>query len=98
MRVISFRKLREYFEKDPAARVSMQEWFKIVKKAEWENFNEMKRTFNSVDSVGNQRYVFNIKGNNYRVIAKVLFQYQRVYIRWVGNHKDYNRLKNIENL
>jgi len=98
MRIISFRKLREFFEKDQSAKVSMQDWFKIAKKAEWENFNDMKKTFNSVDSVGNQRYVFNVRGNHYRIVAKVMFNLKRIYIRWIGNHKDYDRIKDIDKL
>jgi mRNA interferase HigB len=98
MRIISFRKLREFFEKDKAAKVSMQDWYKRAKKAEWDNFGEMKKTFNSVDAVGNERYVFNVRGNHYRIVAKVKFVFKRIYIRWVGNHKDYDRIKNIDKL
>ncbi len=98
MRIISFRKLREFFEKDPAAKVPMQDWYKRARKAEWDNFSDMKKTFNSVDSVGNERYVFNVRGNHYRIVAKVKFVFKRMYIRWVGNHKDYDRIKNIDKL
>ena len=98
MRIISFRKLREFFEKDPSAKVPMQDWFKITRKAEWENFSDMKKTFNSVDSVRNQRYVFNVRGHHYRIVAKVMFSLKRIYIRWVGNHKDYDRIKDIDKL
>ncbi len=98
MRIISFRKLREFFEKDPAAKVPMQDWYKRARKAEWDNFSDMKKTFNSVDSVGNERYVFNVRGNHYRIVAKVKFAFKRMYIRWVGNHKDYDRIKNIDKL
>ena len=76
----------------------MRDWYKTTKKAEWENFGDLRNTFNSADSVGNDRFVFNIKGNHYRIVAIVLFQVGRVYIRWVGNHKDYNRIKNIDTL
>ena len=98
MRIISFRKLREFFEKDLASKVALQDWFKKASKAEWNYFADMKKTFNSVDSVGNSRYVFNVKGNHYRIIAKILFNYQIIYIRWVGNHKDYDRIKDISNI
>ncbi|MBN1118571.1 MAG: type II toxin-antitoxin system HigB family toxin [Bacteroidales bacterium] len=98
MSVISFRKLREFFEKDQAAKVPMQDWYKRAKKAEWDNFSDMKKTFNSVDEVGNERYVFNVRGNHYRIVAKVKFVFKRIYIRWVGNHKDYDRIKNIDKL
>ncbi|MFO7658269.1 MAG: type II toxin-antitoxin system HigB family toxin [Bacteroidales bacterium] len=98
MHIISFRKLREFFEEDSNSRVALQDWYKRTKKAEWENFSDVKKTFNSVDSVGNSRYVFNIKGIHYRIIAIILFTLKRVYIRWIGNHKDYSKLKDIENL
>lgn len=98
MEIISFRKLREFFEKDPNSRVALQDWYKRTQKANWNSFSDVKQTFNSVDSVGNKRYVFNIKGNHYRLVALILFNIKRVYIRWVGNHKDYDKLKDIENL
>jgi len=95
MHIISFRKLREFFEDDVNSKVALQDWYKRVSKADWENFSDIKKTFNSVDSVGNSRYVFNVKGNHYRVIVQILFKLKRVYIRWVGNHKEYSKLNNI---
>lgn len=52
----------------------------------------MKKTFNSVDTVGNDRYVFNIKGNNYRIIAMIFFNIRTIYIRFVGTHKEYDKV------
>lgn len=98
MHIISFRKLREYFIKETNAKTALEDWNKRTKKAEWKNFADIKNTFNSVDNVGNDRYVFNVKGNHYRIVAIVLFKIKRVYIRWVGNHKDYDRLKDIDKL
>ena len=71
---------------------------KIIHKEYNRHFSDIKNTFNSVDNVGNNRYVFNVKGNHYRIVAVVKFVFKRVFIRWVGNHKDYNRLKNIDKL
>ena len=98
MRIISFRRLRESFENDPNSRVALQDWHKRTSKAEWEDFSDVKKTFNSVDSVGNSRFVFNVKGNHYRIVAKILFKARIMYIRWVGNHKEYDKLKNIDKL
>jgi mRNA interferase HigB len=98
MHIISFIKLREFFERDPNAKVALQDWHKKASKSDWDDFSDIKKTFNSVDSVGNSRYVFNVKGNHYRVIALVLFQIKRIYIRWVGTHKDYNKIKNIDKI
>lgn len=98
MHIISFRKLREFFEKDPNSKVALQDWHKMASKANWESFSDIKKTFNSVDSVGNCRFVFNVKGNHYRIVALLLFQIKRVYIRWVGTHKDYDKIKNINKI
>ncbi len=98
MNVISFKMLRDYFTKEPNARVALQDWHKRTRKADWNSFADVKNTFNSVDNVGNSRYVFNIKGNHYRIIAIVRFKFKKVLIRWVGNHRDYDKLKNIDKL
>jgi len=98
MHIISFRKLRDFFEVDPNSKVPLQDWYKRAGKAEWDNFSDVKKTFNSVDSVGNSRYVFNVKGNHYRIVVLLLFQVKRVYIRWVGTHKDYSKIKNIDKI
>ena len=98
MHEISFKKLKDYFSKETNAKVALQDWYKRTKKTEWKSFADLKNTFNSADNVGNNRYVFNIKGNHYRIVAIVIFKVKRVYIRWVGNYKDYNRLKNIDKL
>jgi len=98
MHIISFKKLKDFFETDSQSRVALQDWYKRAKRAEWENFADLKDTFNSADNIGNSRFVFNVKGNHYRVIAVVRFTYQRIFIRWVGNHKEYGRLKNIDKI
>jgi len=53
----------------------------------------MKNTFNSVDAVGNDRYVFNIRGNNYRLIALIIFKVRTVFILFIGTHKEYDKVK-----
>jgi mRNA interferase HigB len=98
MHIISFRKLREFFEEDPNSKVALQDWYKRASKANWDNFSDVKKTFNSVDSVGNTRFVFNVKGNHYRIAAQILFTINTVYIRWIGNHKDYDNIKNIDQI
>ena len=70
----------------------------ISKEAKWECFADIKKTFNSVDSVGNKRYVFNIKGNDYRLIVLIKFTVSHVLIRFVGTHKEYDKIKDIQNI
>ena len=98
MPIISFRKLREFYEEDSNSKVALQDWHKRAGKAEWNDFSDIKKTFNTVDSVGNSRFVFNVKGNHYRIVALILFQIKRVYIRWVGTHKDCDKIKNIDKI
>ena len=98
MHIISFKKLKEFFSKDNNSKVALQDWFKIAKKADWNNFSDLKNTFNTADNVGNNRFVFNIKGNHYRIVAIVRFNIKRVFIRWVGNHNDYDKIKDINKL
>ena len=62
MRIFTEQALKEYAETHPDAKVALQEWVTVVKKCEWACFADIKKTFNSVDNVGNQHYVFNLKG------------------------------------
>ena len=98
MRVIAHKTLINYYSNHPQAKQPLEDWYRKTLQAEWHSFADMKRTFNSVDSVGNHRYVFNIKGNDYRLVVMVLFTPQAAYIRFVGDHSEYDRIKDIANL
>ena len=69
MRIFTEQTLKEHIARNPKSKVTLQEWVTIVKKSKWECFADVKATFNSVDYVGNQHYVFNIKGNTYRLVG-----------------------------
>lgn len=92
MRIFTEQKLKEYISKRPETKAALQEWVSIVKKSEWSCFADVKATFNSVDNVGNQHYVFNIMGNHFRVVVVIKFTIQFVYIRFVGTHEEYDRI------
>jgi len=87
MRIIAINTLREYWMTHPDTQQPLSEWYVKVSHAHWKSFNDMRKDFKSVDYVGNQRYVFNIKGNNYRLIVAVKFTPELVYIRFVGTHQ-----------
>ena len=97
MRIFTEQTLKEYAEQHPDAKVALQEWSTIVKRSEWTCFADMKQMFNSVDSVGNQHYVFNIRGNSHRLIVVVKFTIRTVLIRFIGTHSEYDMIdaKNI---
>lgn len=90
--------IRNFIALHADADVALRDWYKRTTKADWNNLADIKRTFNSVDYVGNDRYVFNIKGNNYRIVTVVIFIHKRVYMRFVGTHEEYDRIKDIKNI
>lgn len=92
MRIFTEQALKEYAENHPDSRTALQEWAAIVKRSEWRCFADVKATFNSVDNVGNQHYVFNIKGNNYRLVVVIKFTIKFVYVRFIGTHKEYDKI------
>ena len=92
MRIVTFRAIQEYVEKDANAAVALYEWYHRVRRASWNNLLELKKDFNSVDYVGNERYVFNIKGNHYRIVCIIIFASKKVYIRFIGTHAQYNKI------
>ena len=69
MRIIARTKIIEYYIKHPDTETALEDWFQKVRKAEWTCFADIKKMFNSADSVGNQHYVFNIRGNSHRLIC-----------------------------
>jgi len=94
MVIIAKTLINVFAHKHPLSKAALNNWYQIVKEADWGNFNAIRNTFPSVDAVGNDRYVFNIKGNNYRIITMIFFDKRTVYIRFIGTHAEYDKLKN----
>ena len=92
MRVIAVSALRDFWAKHPDSELPLKEWYVKTCRANWSSLTEMRYDFNSADYVGNQLYVFNIKGNHYRLIAAVKFTPALVYIRFVGTHSEYDKI------
>lgn len=97
MRIVSRKKIADYYLIHAGSKTALEEWYRKVSKAEWKNLNELKQHYLSADYVGNNRVVFNIKGNDYRLIAIVIYVSQKVYVRWIGTHAEYDKVdaKNI---
>ncbi len=92
MRVITEEPLKNYIDRFPDTRTALQSWLKTVKSAQWSNFADIKKDFNSVDNVGNQHYVFNIRGNNHRLVVVIKFTIKWVYIEFIGTHAEYDKI------
>ena len=88
MRIIAKRTLVEYYTKNPKSKTALESWYETTSKAEWRCFADIQNDFATVSSVGNHRYVFNIKGNDYRLIVLIKFTISHVLIRFVGTHEE----------
>ena len=94
MHIISHRKIKEFYETPGRedSRVALERWYAIVENAQWNNFADIRADFPSADFVGNQHYVFNIRGNNYRLVVVIKFTIGRVFVRFVGTHTEYDEI------
>lgn len=96
MRIFSKGTLRTFWEKYPDARPALETWYAIIDTMEFSNPNQIISFFKGADTVKNQRIVFNICKNKYRLIVKFEYQFQSAYIRFIGTHKEYDKIENIE--
>jgi len=94
MKIVSHKKLKEFYETKGRenSRIALERWYDIAEKVEWKTLSDIKVDFPSIDYVGNQHYVFNIKGNSYRLVVVIKFIIGYIYIRFVGTHKEYDKI------
>lgn len=97
VRVISKKKLRDYYTENIQAEISLTEWYYKIKICKAKNISELKGVFNSVDSVHGYT-VFNIGGNNYRLITAIHYNTEHCYIRTCWTHAQYSKKSNQEKL
>lgn len=94
--LIKRQSIEDFARAHARARVSLAEWLTKIKFADWENTHDIKRTFGTVDFLGKSsgRVVFDIGGNQYRLICKVVFGKSRVhlFVCWIGTHAGYTQL------
>jgi mRNA interferase HigB len=94
MRVISKRRLREFWERHPDAKNSLGTWFRAAEHAEWADFSDVRRTFGNVSGVpldcGITAIVFNVAGNKYRLVTRVEYRFHVVYVKMVLTHSQYD--------
>ncbi len=93
MRIISRRTLREYWQTHPDAKQPLQAWYTNVKRADWRTPNDVKVSYRNASFVANNRVIFNIKGNSYRLVVAINYEYRIVYIRFIGTHQEYDRIQ-----
>ncbi len=94
MNVVSHRKLVEFYESEGHrdSKTALERWYDIAENAEWHNFSDIKVDFPTTDYIGNQHYVFNIRGNRYRLVVVVKFTIGHLFILFVGTHSEYDKI------
>lgn len=100
MRIVSIKKLKDFWSKpqNSDSEIPLKIWISIIKKANWQTPNALLQDFPDADNVGNNRIVFNIKHNTYRLIVVLRYRIQICYIRFIGTHKDYDKIRDIKEI
>lgn len=92
MKIIAVKTLRDFWEKHPAAEQSLKAWFDEAKQANWQSPADIKARYRNASFLHERRVVFNIKGNDYRLIVAVAYQIGVVYIKFLGTHAEYDKV------
>ncbi len=90
--IIARKTLLAYAARYPMASTALFEWYHELLKAEFENFNELKQVYPNASIVGDDRVVFNIRGNTYRLVVRMVFEYKTIQVKWFGTHAEYDRI------
>jgi mRNA interferase HigB len=90
MHMISWKKLDDFIWKHPTSKNSLKSWFKIMKFSNFNDFNHLREVFKSADQVG-KFIIFNISGNHFRIVSAIHFNRQKVFIRYVLTHSEYDK-------
>jgi mRNA interferase HigB len=92
MRIIAKRTLRKFWERHPDAEEPLLAWYREIEQEDWDTPAKVKAKYRSASIVGNNRVVFNIKGNDYRLVVQINYPYRVIYIRFVGTHAEYDAI------
>lgn len=90
--IIARKTLLEYCNEYPEAPNALKEWYHELLNAEFKNFNTLRQVYGNASLVGDERVVFNIMGNNFRLIVRIVFEYKTIQIKWFGTHAEYDKI------
>ena len=93
MRVIAKRTLRDFWKKHSDSEQALKSWYQEAENAEWKNTSQIKLLYPNASFLSDNRLIFNIKGNSYRLIVKINYDYQMLWVRFAGTHAEYDRIK-----
>ena len=92
MRVFSLSTLRTFWEAHAGAEQALRAWFAEAERSDWTGPQDIKARYRSADFLAGDRVVFNIKGNNYRLVVVIKYPFKAVYVRFVGTHAEYDEI------
>jgi mRNA interferase HigB len=92
MNIIVRRSILYYCEKYPKARIALLTWYQEFSKQEFKSYNALKTVYGTASLVAQNRVIFNIKGNDFRLIISINFRQQAAYVIWFGTHNEYNKI------
>ena len=92
MRIISKKTLREFWEKHKDSEQQLKSWFQESNSVEWKNPKQIKKEYPSASFLADNRIVFNIKGNKYRLIVKINYDHNILWVRFIGTHAEYDKI------
>lgn len=96
MRVIAKKTINAYRECYPEADGPLKAWVALIEARNFDHFMDLREIFNSASSIEDDCIVFNIKGNHYRLVTRISYIWQVIYIKWFGRHKDYDKINPME--
>jgi|SRR5271154_5383912 len=91
--LLQFARSLKGHQDQSAVKAALDAWYREVRRAEWSNSADLKRDFGAASIVGSDRAVFNIKGNDYRLITAINYRRRVVFIKWIGAHRDYDKIE-----
>ncbi len=96
MRIIALGTLRDFWKKHPQAEIPLRSWYALASRADWRRPSGIKADYASASFMAGNRVVFNIKGNDYRLVVAVHYDRGMMYVRFVGKHREYDRIDAVD--
>ena len=90
--IIARKTLLDYCKRYPSAETALQEWYHELNQADFKNFNELKKVYGHASIVADDRVVFNIMGNHYRLVVRIVFEFKAIQVKWFGTHEEYEKI------
>ena len=92
MRIVALATLRDFWNRHPDAEIPLRSWYTLASRSDWRRPADVKAAYRNASVVANNRIVFNVKGNDYRLIAAVHYNRGMMFIRFVGTHREYDKI------